>query len=136
MKSDPVRRSGRCITRQCSGPGGRASLLWFERRRGAGSATERPYVMSQQSVHPALIGELERAFGVRFDVRMLETWTPPIRCATIGATPTEVYAWVTRTLAATNVPVPDDCWPRVRGCVTRAALAASTGTTGSFKAAT
>jgi hypothetical protein len=35
---------GRSITRQCSGPSRRVSLLWFERRRGVGSAADRPYV--------------------------------------------------------------------------------------------
>ena len=78
-------------------------------------------------VHPTLITQLEREFGARFDARMLVTWTRRTG-PTIGATPTEVFAWVTRTLADTGLPVPDDCWPRVRECVTRAAAAASTAT--------
>lgn len=36
--------NGGQITRQCSGPSRRVSFLWFERRRGAGSATDRPRV--------------------------------------------------------------------------------------------
>src|SRR5439155_7489996 len=36
---------GRGITRQCSGPSRRVSFLWFENRRGAGSATDRHYVI-------------------------------------------------------------------------------------------
>lgn len=39
-----MRLTGR-ITRQCSGPSRRVSFLWFESRRGAGSATDRHYVM-------------------------------------------------------------------------------------------
>ena len=35
----------RRITRQCSGPSRRVSFVWFESRRGAGSATDRPYVI-------------------------------------------------------------------------------------------
>ena len=49
-------RGGRRITRQCSGPSRRVSFLWFENRRGAGSATDRPYVSYQPdlstSPHP------------------------------------------------------------------------------------
>jgi hypothetical protein len=78
--------------------------------------------------------QLEREFGVHFDLGLLVTWTPPARCV-IGPTPTEVYTWVTRTLAAEKAPVPDDCWPRIRGCVARAAMSATTATKG-FKTAT
>jgi hypothetical protein len=38
-------RSGGYVTRQCSGPSRRVSLLWFVSRRGDGSATDRPYVI-------------------------------------------------------------------------------------------
>jgi hypothetical protein len=37
------------ITRQCSGPSRRVSFLWFESRRGAGSATDWHYVMRRNS---------------------------------------------------------------------------------------
>src|SRR4051812_47787720 len=33
------------MIRRCSGPSRRVSLLWFENWRGAGSATDRPYVI-------------------------------------------------------------------------------------------
>jgi len=88
--------------------------------------------MPQPSVvQPELFTQLERRFGVRFDAQMLVTSTRSTG-PTIGATPTEVYAWVTRTLADANLPLPEDGWPRVQDCVTRAALDASTAT-GSFK---
>ena len=91
--------------------------------------------MSQPNVvHPELITQLEREFAVHFDARMLVTWTRRAG-PTVGATPTEVYAWVTRTLADAKVRVPDDCWPRVREWVMRAAMAATTATKG-FKTAT
>lgn len=38
----------RDITHQCSGPSRRISFLWFESRRGAGSATDRHYVMRRR----------------------------------------------------------------------------------------
>src|SRR3954464_8575899 len=44
------RPNGREITRQCSGPSRRVSFLWFESRRGAGSATDRHYVRGQNAM--------------------------------------------------------------------------------------
>ena len=42
------------ITLQCSGPSRRASFLWFESLRGAGSATDRHYVILSDPVKPNL----------------------------------------------------------------------------------
>ena len=39
------------ITRRCRGPSRRVSFLWFGSRRGAGSATDRPYVMPRLRRH-------------------------------------------------------------------------------------
>src|SRR5438034_6884295 len=36
------------ITRQYSGPRRRVSFSWFQSRRGAGSATDRPHVMPRR----------------------------------------------------------------------------------------
>jgi hypothetical protein len=44
-----ARRTGRHITSQCSGPSRRVSFWWFESRHGAGSATDRHYVIQQPS---------------------------------------------------------------------------------------
>src|SRR5690348_113158 len=37
------------MTRRCSGPSGRVSSLWFESRRGAGSASDRPFLMQPEA---------------------------------------------------------------------------------------
>src|SRR5882724_885805 len=54
------RRCGGHITRECSGPSRRVSFLWFETRRGAGSATDRPYVMQRNelSAEPRITAEV------------------------------------------------------------------------------
>ena len=43
-----MRRRG--ITRRCGGPSRRVSFSWFESRRGAGPAAQRPHVMCRRRI--------------------------------------------------------------------------------------
>lgn len=59
------------ITRRCSGPSRRVSFLWFESRRGAGSATDWHYVRPLTSrllplrrLSNALVIEMKRDMSV------------------------------------------------------------------------
>lgn len=46
------------MTRQCSGPSRRVRFWWFESRRGAGSAADRPYVILGHLQRPNTVGIL------------------------------------------------------------------------------
>src|SRR5437868_5238854 len=63
-ESPPAVRRQQWITRQCSGPSRRVSFLSFRSRHGAGSATDRPYVIP---LHEHVMRPLRYSINVTLD---------------------------------------------------------------------